>query len=50
MFKSLTSVVIFFICVSVFSQEEELKETNRNTIKVGVKGGLSLPSLSDNSK
>ena len=49
MFKSLTSVVIFFICVSVFSQEEELKETNRNTIKVGVKGGLSLPSLSDNS-
>lgn len=42
--------LIFFVSSSVVSQEEkqELKTTS-DIVKIGLKGGLSLPSLSDNS-
>jgi len=42
--------LLFVLCFSVHAQEEVNPDLNsKHILKIGVKGGLSLPSLSDNS-
>lgn len=49
--KVILSGLSFFVCVLLMAQDDQDPEVNNssNTFKIGVKGGLSLPSLSDNS-
>ena len=47
--KRLTTCIALLFCALLFAQEETVEVDESSTIKVGLKGGLSLSSLSDNS-